>query len=69
MTAPCKNCKERTPECHGLCTKYQAYAEENDKRRKQRYLRREVDNYTNGKIIENAIRRTKRMKSKRRQRK
>ena len=64
MTAPCKNCKERTSDCHRICAKYQAYSAENDQRRKQRYLRRQIDAYTNGKIIENAIRRTKRMKSR-----
>lgn len=30
---PCKDCTERTVDCHGKCEKYLAWAKENEKRR------------------------------------
>ena len=31
MKAPCKDCESRTPECHGKCERYQAFAEKQKK--------------------------------------
>ena len=38
MTAPCKDCKDRTPECHSKCEKYIAFDKENQKRRHERVM-------------------------------
>lgn len=39
MTAPCKDCKDRTPGCHTKCEKYIAFDKENQKRRAERLER------------------------------
>ena len=36
MRAPCKDCEQRTPSCHGECIFYLAYAEERQKEREAR---------------------------------
>lgn len=36
MTAPCKDCKDRTSGCHSKCEKYIAFDKENQKRRAER---------------------------------
>ncbi len=38
MSAPCKDCKERTPGCHSKCEKYIEFDKENQKRRHERTL-------------------------------
>lgn len=55
MNAPCRNCQERTPDCHAVCERYQEYADENRKLRNKRYADKQVDNYQNEKKIENAV--------------
>lgn len=30
MKAPCKDCHDRDPECHGRCERYQAYCAERE---------------------------------------
>lgn len=32
MTAPCKDCEKRHPNCHAHCEAYQAFRAENEKR-------------------------------------
>lgn len=41
--APCKNCTDRAQGCHGSCTRYAEYMETCKDIRKQRQLRREVN--------------------------
>lgn len=39
MSAPCKDCADRTINCHSTCAKYLAFKHENDKQRE--YERRQ----------------------------
>lgn len=36
MTAPCKNCKDRTLYCHSSCKRYEVFEDERQHIRKQR---------------------------------
>ena len=36
MTAPCRGCEDRTPECHCTCERYAAYAKEREEIRRKR---------------------------------
>lgn len=38
MTAPCKDCKDRTADCHSKCEKYKAFEAENKKNYAKRAL-------------------------------
>lgn len=31
MIAPCRDCQERTPECHGCCERYKVYKDSRDR--------------------------------------
>lgn len=35
MICPCKECKKRTPNCHGTCDIYSKWAKEREKLRKK----------------------------------
>ena len=65
MKAPCRDCRERTPECHGVCERYQAYADENRKLREKRYVERQVEVYEVDRKIENRVRKARKDKSMR----
>lgn len=41
LTAPCKDCKERSPGCHGRCEKYRDYRAELDVENAERLARDE----------------------------
>lgn len=49
-TAPCKNCAERHPHCHGECEKYKQYKEEAVRDKEAYYRSREYDEYRNKQI-------------------
>lgn len=38
MTAPCKNCPDRAPGCHGKCGKYREFVAWNEERKRVRVL-------------------------------
>lgn len=42
MTAPCKECPDRTAECHATCERYAAYAKEREQERRNRHKADEV---------------------------
>ena len=42
MTAPCKDCSERSAECHAKCERYAAYAKEREQERRNRHKADEV---------------------------
>lgn len=43
--APCKDCKERHPKCHGECEKYAAFCEESKRIRAARLAESELNAY------------------------
>lgn len=42
MIAPCRDCQERTPECHGCCERYKAYRAAKDKETQNRGRERDA---------------------------
>ena len=46
MNAPCKNCPDRTPDCHSTCKDYKDYMIENEKiKAERRKHSRETDDF------------------------
>lgn len=42
---PCKDCNERSVECHSLCGKYKEFQKQNEELKAKRRLQREADVY------------------------
>ena len=43
MTAPCKDCADRHPLCHGECERYRAFDAQNQERRAKRHMEQIVN--------------------------
>ena len=41
--SPCNGCKTRSPTCHGSCEAYNAFAEQRERDRQQRYKIKTVE--------------------------
>lgn len=46
MIAPCRDCQERTPECHGRCERYRAYKESRERALQNRDRERDAEQVT-----------------------
>lgn len=44
---PCKDCSERSAECHSICDKYREFQKQNNELKEKRRLQREADVYGN----------------------
>ena len=42
LRAPCKDCPDRHPECHGRCEKYLAFRAERDKYNEARRIEKQI---------------------------
>ena len=42
IDCPCKDCADRTAECHPVCEKYKAYSEETERIRNENYKKSNV---------------------------
>lgn len=42
---PCKDCSERSIECHSICGKYKEFQKQNEELKAKRRLQREADAY------------------------
>lgn len=42
---PCKDCSERSAECHSTCDKYREFQKQNEELKEKRRLQREADVY------------------------
>lgn len=45
IKVPCKDCSERSAECHSLCDKYREFQKQNEELKEKRRLQRETDVY------------------------
>lgn len=60
MRAPCKNCENRHPTCHGSCEEYQKYRNFMDKLCKERKMNVEITSLS----VETRLREHKKKRSK-----
>lgn len=48
MMSPCKDCKNRSMDCHGRCSRYEAYKSNIEDVRKIKKRERDINYFTSG---------------------